>query len=243
MPRLALFCGTFYSSSTRSIPGPKSSTVSAPNHLAVSTSVASNGNFAVRSVPVRSNPGYQQFPTLRAIGFSFTSSKMNRMKSSPRGFRQAIRTAILLGTISAAALANQVPALRSGLRRRCATAIARTRPAMKHCTKMCELPQFQNRWWAISCHKKNSTANESSSPASNPGSKKTNRKEQAQPVEPLGQRSRASASPPNFRALNFPLSFTACKIICASSDESIVGWNRSESSMARARSIFASNVR
>ena len=49
---------------------------------------------------------------------------------------------------------------------------------MKHCTKMCELPQFQNRWWAISCHKKNSTANESSSPASNPGSKKTNRNEQ-----------------------------------------------------------------
>jgi hypothetical protein len=43
---------------------------------------------------------------------------------------------------------------------------------------MCELPQFQNRWWAISCHKKNSTANESSSPASNPGSKKTNRIEQ-----------------------------------------------------------------
>jgi hypothetical protein len=44
---------------------------------------------------------------------------------------------------------------------------------------MCELPQYQSRWWAISCHKKNSTANESSSPALNPGSKKTNRKEQA----------------------------------------------------------------
>ncbi len=51
-----------------------------------------------------------------------------------------------------------------------------------HCTKMCELPQYQNRWWAISCHKKNSNAFESSSPAYNnlnKGSKKTNRREEA----------------------------------------------------------------
>ena len=26
----------------------------------------------------------------------------------------------------------------------------------KQCTKMCELPQYENRWWATSCHKKNS---------------------------------------------------------------------------------------
>jgi len=36
------------------------------------------------------------------------------MKSRPSGFRQAICTAILLGTVSAAALANQSPTLRAG---------------------------------------------------------------------------------------------------------------------------------
>jgi hypothetical protein len=87
--------------------------------------------------------------------------------------------AIILVTASVAALANQYPALLS----RPATPLCYCHCAyetsMKHCTKMCELPQYQNHWWAISCHKKNSTANESSSPASNPGSRKTNRKEQA----------------------------------------------------------------
>jgi hypothetical protein len=101
------------------------------------------------------------------------------MKSRARGFRQAIRTAILLGTVSAAALANQAPALRSGPATPLCYCHCAHESGMKHCTKMCELPQYQNRWWAISCHKKNSTASESSSPASNPGSKKTNRKEQA----------------------------------------------------------------
>src|SRR6266851_9071676 len=100
------------------------------------------------------------------------------MKSRTSGFRHAIRTAILLGTVSAAALANQAPILLS----RHATPLCYCHCAhetgMKHCTKMCELPQFQNRWWAISCHKKNSPAIESSSPTSNPGSKKTNRNEQ-----------------------------------------------------------------
>jgi hypothetical protein len=101
------------------------------------------------------------------------------MKSGARGFRQAIRTAILLGTVSAAALANQVPMLVSGPATPLCYCHCPHETGMNHCTKMCELPKYQNRWWAISCHKKNSTAIESSSPASDPGSKKTNRKEQA----------------------------------------------------------------
>jgi hypothetical protein len=101
------------------------------------------------------------------------------MKSGARGFRQAFRIAILLGTVSIAALANQTATLIPGP----ATPLCYCRCAyetgVKHCTKMCELPQFQNRWWAISCHKKNSTASESTSPATAPGSRKTNRMEQA----------------------------------------------------------------
>jgi hypothetical protein len=86
---------------------------------------------------------------------------------------------ILLGTVSAAALANQSPTLRAGPATPLCYCHCAYEAGAKHCTKMCELPQFQNRWWAISCHKKNSSANQSASPASNPGSKKTNRKEQA----------------------------------------------------------------
>jgi hypothetical protein len=101
------------------------------------------------------------------------------MKSGARGFRLAIRTAVLLATASAAALANQSPALRSGPAiplRYCHCAYE---TGMKHCTKMCGLPQYMNRWWAISCHKKNSTTIDSRSPVTNQGSRKTNRKEQA----------------------------------------------------------------
>jgi hypothetical protein len=101
------------------------------------------------------------------------------MKSGARGFRQAIRTAILLATVSAAALANQAPALSSGPAMPLCYCHCSYETGMKHCTKMCELPQYENRWWAISCQKKNSTLSESSLPALNQGSKKTNRKEQA----------------------------------------------------------------
>ena len=44
---------------------------------------------------------------------------------------------------------------------------------------MCELPQYEKRWWAVSCHKKSAFSKESTAPPSNSGSKKTNRKEQA----------------------------------------------------------------
>jgi len=95
-------------------------------------------------------------------------------------FQQAIRMIVLLGTVSAAALASQSSRLvpeTSALLCYCHCAYE---TGKTHCTKMCELPQFENRWWAITCHKKNSTASESSSPATTPGSRKTNRKEQAQ---------------------------------------------------------------
>ena len=127
----------------------------------------------------RSSPHYQQFPNLRAIGFSFDWFQNGIMKTSANGFWLAVGTAILLGTVSVAALANQFPTFRLDP----ATPLCYCRCAYetgtKHCTKMCELPQFQSRWWALSCHKKNSTENESSSPASNPGSRKTNRAEEA----------------------------------------------------------------
>jgi hypothetical protein len=44
---------------------------------------------------------------------------------------------------------------------------------------MCELPQYERRWWAKSCHKGNAAGKEAVSPASNSNSRKTNRTEQA----------------------------------------------------------------
>jgi hypothetical protein len=102
------------------------------------------------------------------------------MKPSPQGFRKAVITAILLAIASTVTLANELP---SGLRSGPVTALCYCHCAyekgMKHCTKMCDLPQLLNRWWAISCRKKAALTNESSSPPTTPGSRKTNRKEQA----------------------------------------------------------------
>jgi hypothetical protein len=111
--------------------------------------------------------------------FKESTFKMKAMKFRAVGFRQAIRTAILLGTVSAAALANQAPTLPSWPATPLCYCNCAHENGMKHCTKMCELPQYENLWWAISCHKKSSTANEPPSPASNPGSKNTNHTEEA----------------------------------------------------------------
>src|SRR6202035_2365624 len=98
------------------------------------------------------------------------------MKSVAGGFRRAIFTAILLGTISVAALANQPSTLRLGPAMPLCYCHCAHETGAKHCTKMCELPQFPDRSWARSCHKKDSAATESSSPVSDPESKKTNHK-------------------------------------------------------------------
>jgi hypothetical protein len=90
--------------------------------------------------------------------------------------RRAIRVTVLLVGASVAAIASQSPMMLSKTRLCYCTC---THPGGKPCTKMCDLPQFQNRWWATSCQKKKSPAIEPSAPASNPESRKTNRAEEA----------------------------------------------------------------
>jgi hypothetical protein len=92
---------------------------------------------------------------------------------------QAIRTAILLATVSAAALANTSPALEFSAKTPLCYCNCEQMKAGKQCTMMCELPQYENRWWAKSCHKKNTELNGPAAPASNSGSRKTNRTEEA----------------------------------------------------------------
>lgn len=86
---------------------------------------------------------------------------------------------LLLTAASAAALANQGSVLLSGPAVPLCYCHCAYENGVRHCTKMCELPQYQNRWWAVSCRKKNSIVNESSTPAPPPASRKTNRKEHA----------------------------------------------------------------
>jgi len=87
--------------------------------------------------------------------------------------------AVLLGLVSAAALANQPLVLAPDPAAPLCYCHCSYESGAKHCTKMCELPQFESRWWAVSCHKKNPTASESSPAGTAPGSRKTNRTEQA----------------------------------------------------------------
>jgi hypothetical protein len=101
------------------------------------------------------------------------------MKTKQNGLWQAIRTVILLGTVSVAALANQGPALLSSPATPLCYCHCAYETGMKHCTKMCELPQYQSRWWATSCHKKSAASTVPSAQAPATGSRKTNRKERA----------------------------------------------------------------
>jgi hypothetical protein len=101
------------------------------------------------------------------------------MKLPAHRIRHAIRIAILLGTASAAALANQSPTLVSGARTPMCYCHCEQGAGAKQCTKMCELPQYEKRWWATSCHKHSSFAKESASRDSNSHSRKTNRTEEA----------------------------------------------------------------
>ena len=102
------------------------------------------------------------------------------MKSHRHGFRQMIRTAFLLAAAASAALANEGAVFRMEPATPLCYCHCAYESGMRHCTKMCELPQYQKRWWAITCHKKNNSAADKSSPTTYPGSKKTNRTEQAQ---------------------------------------------------------------
>jgi hypothetical protein len=102
------------------------------------------------------------------------------MKSKRRALTQAIRITLLLTAAAAAALANEGPVFRMEPATPLCYCHCAYESGMRHCTKMCELPQYQKRSWAISCtKKKNADESKSSSPATNPGSKKTNRHEQA----------------------------------------------------------------
>jgi hypothetical protein len=92
---------------------------------------------------------------------------------------QAIRTAILLATVSAVALANSSPTLDSSAKAPLCYCNCEQMKAGKQCTMMCELPQYENRWWAKSCHKKNAEVNGPAVSAPNSGSRKTNRTEEA----------------------------------------------------------------
>src|SRR5271165_5830329 len=113
---------------------------------------------------VRPCPNSHPFPTLCAIGHSRSPLQNHIMKTKQNGIWQAIRTVILLGTVSVAALANQSPALFTSQATPLCYCHCAYESGMKHCTKMCELPQYQSRWWAISCHKKATSTSLSSSP-------------------------------------------------------------------------------
>jgi len=93
--------------------------------------------------------------------------------------RQAIGIAVLLGTVTAAALANQSPTLVSGPKMPMCYCHCDHGAGVKQCTKMCELPQYENRWWATSCHKKSSFAKQAAAPDSHSNSRKTNDTEEA----------------------------------------------------------------
>ena len=101
------------------------------------------------------------------------------MTTKVRRIRHIISTLVLLVMASAAALASPSMGLLTGSGTPlCYCQCERENKGHK-CTKMCELPQYENRWWATSCHKKFSSVEETPSSDSNSRSRKTNREEEA----------------------------------------------------------------
>src|SRR5580698_10346544 len=92
-------------------------------------------------------------------------------------FQQVIRIAILVGTASAA-FASQSPTLMTNPKTPLCYCKCEHETG-KQCTKMCELPQYENRWWATSCHKKSVKPDAPAAPAPNSGSHKSNRAQDA----------------------------------------------------------------
>jgi hypothetical protein len=80
---------------------------------------------------------------------------------------------------SAASLASPFPSLLSGLRTALCYCHCEYETRAKHCTMMCELPQYESRWWANSCHKKSPQSKPAEPQAPNSGSRKTNYTEEA----------------------------------------------------------------
>ena len=98
------------------------------------------------------------------------------MTTRAHRIRFAIGTAILVGAASAATLANHSQTLIFGPK----TPLCYCHcDHAKQCTKMCDLPKYENRWWANSCRKKTALKSPDAPAAISP-SRKTNRKEQAQ---------------------------------------------------------------
>ncbi len=96
------------------------------------------------------------------------------MTSRTLKLRQAIRIAVLVGTASAASLANASPSLLSGARTALCYCRCEYETGAKRCMMMCELPQYESRWWANSCHKKSPQAIEAVPQTPKSGSRKTN---------------------------------------------------------------------
>ena len=99
------------------------------------------------------------------------------MSNRTSRFRHALRIALFVGTASAA-FASQSPTLMTSPKTPLCYCKCEHETGKK-CTKMCELPQYENRWWATSCHKKSVNPMTPMAPPSNTGSHKSNRAQDA----------------------------------------------------------------
>ena len=87
--------------------------------------------------------------------------------------------AILFGTLGlATASANQRPPQVSRRASNFCYCQCQTHENKRECTKMCELPKYEGRWWAVSCHTRPQVT-PPKSPASHPQPAKKNHVEHA----------------------------------------------------------------
>jgi hypothetical protein len=98
------------------------------------------------------------------------------MTTTRRAFLLATIAAIFIACASVTVLADgRVPQPTATKQFRCYCQ-CEANDGMAMCPKkMCDLPKYENRWWATSCHKRTETPAVSSSPAPQPSGSKTRR--------------------------------------------------------------------
>jgi hypothetical protein len=109
------------------------------------------------------------------------------MASRSSKIRKASCVLALLATMASVALANQSVGLPSTSPTPFCYCNCKQQDGVMMCTKMCELPKYQNRWWAHSCQTRNFPVQQAKPEGGNSKSPKTNHREDARnSSEPRG---------------------------------------------------------
>ena len=104
---------------------------------------------------------------LRAIDPLYRCGQNRTMDAAMKSLKRVIGIALLASVAPLGLLADRPSREASGRTKTSCYCRCSTREMKQECTKMCELPKYENRSWATSCHKR-AAKHQHQSPESRP---------------------------------------------------------------------------